>query len=138
MHRPEDDEPTVFAGWQGLMRHRPSGRCMADEPTVDAFMRHLQVCLEEAQIIADGKEREQRLWQLEAALQEAIIYKNRVEELQRHGIDPVRLVDSETNQTPAPAPKKVEALMSGHAHCATCRAVLEPDLAFCPACGAEK
>ena len=92
----------------------------------------------EAQTIADGKEREQRLWQLEAALQEAIIYKNRVEELQRHGIDPVRLVDSETNQTPAPAPKKVEALMSGHAHCATCRAVLEPDLAFCPACGAEK
>ncbi|MBR68788.1 MAG: hypothetical protein CMA86_04690 [Euryarchaeota archaeon] len=111
---------------------------MSDEPTVDALMRHLQVCIEEARTIADGKEREQRLWQLEAAMQEAIIYKNRVEELQRHGIDPVRLVDSEEGITPAPAPKKVEALMTGQVHCATCRAILEPDLAFCPACGAEK
>ena len=111
---------------------------MSEEPTVDAFMRHLQVCVEEARTIADAKEREQRLWQLESALQEAIIYKNRVEELQRHGIDPVRLVDSADGITPAPAPKKVEALMTGHVHCSTCRAVLEPDLAFCPACGAEK
>lgn len=119
---------------EARLRARP----MSEEPTVDAFMRHLQVCVEEARTIADAKEREQRLWQLESALQEAIIYKNRVEELQRHGIDPVRLVDSADGITPAPAPKKVEALMTGHVHCSTCRAVLEPDLAFCPACGAEK
>ena len=37
---------------------------MSEEPTVDAFMRHLQVCVEEARTIADAKEREQRLWQL--------------------------------------------------------------------------
>lgn len=120
------------------MRHRIRRPHMSDGPTVDAFMRHLQVCLEEAHTIGDAKERQQRCWQLESALQEAIIYKNRVEELERHGIDPVRLVDTENNQTPAPAPKKVEALMTGHAHCSTCRAVLEPDLAFCPACGSEK
>jgi len=120
------------------MRHRGSARSMSEEPTVDAFMRHLQVCLEEARTIADGKERQERCWQLESALQEAIIYKNRIEELQRHGLDPVRLVEGDGINTPAPAPKKVEALMSGHAHCGTCRAVLEPDLAFCPACGAEK
>ena len=111
---------------------------MDEAATVDAFMRHLQVCLDEAKTIADAKEREQRLWQLESALQEAIIYKNRVEELARHGIDPVRLVTGEDHHTPAPAPKKVEALMTGHVHCATCRAVLEPDLTFCPACGSEK
>ena len=120
------------------MRHRNGGRFMSEGPTVDAFMRHLQVCLDEARTIGDAKERQQRCWQLESALQEAIIYKNRVEELERHGIDPVRLVDADSNQTPAPAPKKVEALMTGHAHCSMCRAVLEPDLAFCPACGSEK
>ena len=34
--------------------------------------------------------------------------------------------------------KKVEALMTGHDHCPVCKAVFEPDLGFCPACGAEK
>jgi len=111
---------------------------MGEEPTVEAFMRHLQVCVEEARTIADRKEREQRLWQLESAIQEAIIYKNRVEELQRHGIDPIRLVEAESPISQPPAPKKVEALLSGHDHCKTCAAVLEPDLPFCPACGAEQ
>jgi hypothetical protein len=111
---------------------------MGEEPTVEAFMRHLQVCVEEARTMADRKEREQRLWQLESAIQEAIIYKNRVEELQRHGIDPIRLVEAESPMSQPPAPKKVEALLSGHDHCKTCNAVLEPDLPFCPACGAEQ
>ena len=131
-------QPSTGICWQGLMRNRSGEGFMAEEPSVDAFMRHLQVCVEEARTIADGKEREQRLWQLESALQEAIIYKNRIEELQRHGIDPVRLVESESGITPAPAPKKVEALMTGTDHCPVCKAVFEPDLAFCPACGAEK
>lgn len=120
------------------MRQRGAEEFMGEGPTVDAFMRHLQVCVEEAQTIADSKERELRLWQLESAIQEAIIYKNRVEELERHGIDPIRLVESEQDTSPTPAPKKVEALMTGHTHCSTCRAVLEADLEFCPACGAEK
>ena len=34
--------------------------------------------------------------------------------------------------------RSVEALLSGHDHCKTCKAVLEPDLPFCPACGAEQ
>ena len=120
------------------MRHRHCVETMAEEPTLEAFMRHLQVCVEEARTIADRTEREQRLWQLEASLQEAIIYKNRVEELQRHGIDPIRLVEAESSLSQPPAPKKVEALHSGHDHCKTCKAVLEPDLPFCPACGAEQ
>lgn len=120
------------------MRHGSCESVMGEEPTVEAFMRHLQVCVEEARTIADRKEREQRLWQLESAIQEAIIYKNRVEELQRHGIDPIRLVEAESPKSQPPAPKKVEALLSGHDHCKTCNAVLEPDLPFCPACGAEQ
>ena len=120
------------------MRHGSCESVMGEEPTVEAFMRHLQVCVEEARTIADRKEREQRLWQLESAIQEAIIYKNRVEELQRHGIDPIRLVEAESTMSQPPAPKKVEALLSGHDHCKTCNAVLEPDLPFCPACGAEQ
>ena len=111
---------------------------MADEPNVDEFMRHLQVCIDEARTIADRQERENRLWQLEAALQEAIIYKNRVAELQRHGIDPKVLVDKEAIEQKAPAPFKVEALMTGQSHCKVCNALLENDLDFCPACGHEK
>ena len=71
-------------------------------------------------------------------MQEAIIYKNRVEELQRHGIDPVRLVDSEDGITPAPAPKKVEALMTGHVHCSTCRAVLGARFGILPSMRCRK
>lgn len=111
---------------------------MADEPNVDEFMRHLQVCIEEARTIADGEERENRLWQLESALQEAIIYQNRIAELKRHGIDPVLLVEKEALEQKTPAPFKVEALMTGHSHCGSCNTVLEPDLDFCPACGQEK
>ena len=111
---------------------------MGEEPSVEAFMRHLQVCVEEARTIADSLEREQRLLQLESALQEAIIYKNRIEELQRHGIDPIRLVEAESALAQPPAPKKVEALMTGKDRCKGCNAVLEADLPFCPACGAEQ
>ena len=120
------------------MRNGFCGRFMSEEPTVDAFMRHLQVCVEEARTIADGKEREHRLLQLEYALQEAIIYKNRIEELQRHGIDPIRLVEAESSLSSPPAPKNVEALLTGQGYCSTCKAMLEPDLPFCPACGAEQ
>ena len=111
---------------------------MADKPNVDDFMRHLQVCIEEARTIPDGQERENRLWQLEAALQEAIIYQNRVAELQRHGIDPKVLVEKETIEQKTPAPYKVEALMTGQSHCTACNTILENDLDFCPECGQEK
>lgn len=113
-------------------------RTMGEEPSVEAFMRHLQVCVEEARTIADSHEREQRMLQLESALQEAIIYKNRIEELHRHGIDPIRLVEAESSLAQPPAPKKVEALMTGKDRCKVCNAVLEADLPFCPACGAEQ
>jgi len=44
---------------------------MADGPSVDEFIRHLQHLLEETESIPDKIERENRQWQLESALQEA-------------------------------------------------------------------
>jgi len=119
------------------MWERYEALVMDDEPTVRSFMRHLQVCLEEAGEIADKNERQQRQWQLESALQESIMYLNRVGELKRHGIDPERLVDAPPGEETPPAPKKVEALMLGHQHCSTCKSTLEADLGFCAACGAK-
>jgi len=110
---------------------------MDEQPTVEAFMRHLQVCLEEAATIGDAQEREQRCWQIEAALQEAILYKNRVEQLLQHGVDPIHLVQPAPDGTRAPAPRKIEALNGSHRHCQKCGAALENDLDFCPACGHE-
>lgn len=110
---------------------------MDGAPTVDAFMRHLQVCLEEANSIGDAQEREQRLWQLESALQEAILYKNRVEQLLQHGVDPIHLVKPAADGSKPPAPRKIEALNAAHDHCKKCGAALEADLTFCPSCGHE-
>ena len=50
---------------------------MAEGPLVDEFMRHLQASLDEAMDIEDKLERHERILQLEIAIQEAIIFKNR-------------------------------------------------------------
>ena len=65
---------------------------MAEGPLVDEFMRHLQASLDEAMDIEDKLERHERILQLEIAIQEAIIFKNRYNELVSHGIDPLVLV----------------------------------------------
>ncbi len=65
---------------------------MAEGPTLSDFMRHLQAVLEESTAIPDAEEQEQRQWQIEAAIQEAIIFGNRFRELQEHGLDPLRLI----------------------------------------------
>ena len=85
-----------------------------------------------------GQEQQQRQWQLEAAIQEAIIFGNRYRELQEHGLDPLRLIKPKGGDPVAPPVNKIEALKSGSMHCAGCGAHLESDLNFCPACGQEK
>ena len=56
---------------------------MTDEgPSLDSFLRHLQTEVESANEIADKSERNGRLLQLEASIQEAIIFANRYKELQ--------------------------------------------------------
>ncbi len=111
---------------------------MAEGPTLSDFMRHLQAVLEESSEISDAEEKQQRQWQLEAAIQEAIIFGNRFRELQEHGIDPLRLVKPKSGDPTAPPVNKIEALKSGAMHCTGCGAHLEADLSFCPACGQEK
>ena len=65
---------------------------MAEGPLVEEFMRHLQAGLDEAMEIDDEIERNDRILQLEIAIQEAIIFNNRYQELVSHGIDPLVLV----------------------------------------------
>ena len=109
---------------------------MADGPHLDEFMRHLQACLYETMEIDDKIERNERILQLEIAIQEAIIFKNRYTELVSHGLDPLLLVtQKEGVETPPPATKS-QALTIGLSNCSKCGSTLDPDLPFCPACGA--
>ena len=111
-------------------------RPMADGPQLDEFMRHLQACLDETMEIDDKIERNERILQLEIAIQEAIIFKNRYTELVSHGIDPLLLVaQKEGIETPPPATKS-QAITLGLSNCSKCGSTLDPDLGFCPACGA--
>ena len=109
---------------------------MAEGPLVDEFMRHLQASLDEAMEIEDKIERHDRILQLEIAIQEAIIFKNRYQELVSHGIDPLVLVSQRDGQEAPPPATKSQALTLGTTICSECGATLDPDLDFCSACGA--
>ncbi len=109
---------------------------MAEGPLLDEFMRHLQACLDEAMDIDDKVERHERILQLETSIQEAIIFKNRYNELVNHGIDPLVLVDHKHGEENPPPATKSQALTLGNNTCTKCGSNLDPDLDFCPACGA--
>ena len=111
----------------------------AEGPTLDSFLRHLQTEVEAANDISDKTERNDRLLQLEASIQEAIIFANRYKELQNQGVDPLLLVDPKVQQErPAPAATKAQSILLGSSTCAACGKLLENYLDFCPACGATK
>ena len=110
-----------------------------DEPQLDAFLRHLQTEVDSASEIVDKKEREERLFQLEVAIQEAIIFANRYRELQSQGVNPMMLVDPKIQADhPAPPATKSQSILLGAHVCESCGKLLESDLDFCPACGAKK
>ncbi len=109
---------------------------MADSPTLDEYMRHLQAALEEAQGIEDKIERDERTLQLEISIQECLIFANRYKELVAHGIDPLVLVSSDPDIEAPPPASKVQALVLGQNTCIKCGASQDSDLDFCPACGA--
>ena len=113
---------------------------MTDEgPSLDSFLRHLQTEVEAANEISDKLERDERLLQLEASIQEAIIFANRYKELQNQGVDPLLLVDPKIqSERPAPPATKGQSILLGSTTCASCGKLLENDLDFCPACGAKK
>ena len=111
----------------------------AEGPTLDSFLRHLQTEVEAANDISDKTERNDRLLQLEASIQEAIIFANRYKELQNQGVDPLLLVDPKVQQErPAPVATKAQSILLGSSTCAACGKLHENDLDFCPACGATK
>tara|TARA_B100001250_G_C19537504_1_gene673233 strand:- start:277 stop:609 length:333 start_codon:yes stop_codon:yes gene_type:complete len=110
---------------------------MAEGPLLDEFMRHLQACLDEAMDIDDKIEQHERLLQLEIAIQEAMIFKNRYNELVSHGIDPLVLVTQSEGQEAPPPATKSQALSLGDSSCPNCGSNLDNDLDFCPACGAK-
>ena len=108
---------------------------MGDEATVNVFMRHLQAELEATKTIADAVERQQRQRQLQAALQEAMRFVAAHDERIRLGLDTTvtvrpaqRTVESEVRET-------MSTLAAGI--CESCGAMLDPELDFCPACGAR-
>jgi rubrerythrin len=111
----------------------------AEGPTLDSFLRHLQTEVEAASDISDKTDRNDRLLQLEASIQEAIIFANRYKELQNQGVDPLLLVDPKVQQErPAPPATKGQSILLGSSTCAACGKLLENDLDFCPSCGATK
>ena len=114
------------------------GHLMSDGPSIDEFMRHLQAVLDDAATISDDTEREKRLWQIEATLQETIIFKNRYLELKEHGIDPLRLIDFLEVDPNPPRTSAAEAVITGSSNCGKCGAHMDADLDFCPSCGKKK
>ena len=88
---------------------------MAEGPLVED-MRHLQASLDDAMDIEDKLERHERILQLEIAIQEAIIFKNRYNELVNHGIDPLVLVSQKEGQK-HPLTTKSQALSIGGSSC---------------------
>ncbi len=111
---------------------------MSEGPSIDEFMRHLQAVLDDAATISDDTEREKRLWQIEATLQETIIFKNRYTELKEHGIDPLRLIEPKEGDPAPPRTSTAEAVMTGSSNCGKCGAHMDADLDFCPSCGKKK
>ena len=111
---------------------------MSDGPSVDEFMRHLQSVLDDAATISDDNEREKRLWQIEATLQETIIFKNRYTELKEHGIDRLRLIEPQEGDPAPPRTSTVEAILTSSSNCGKCGSIMDQDLNFCPSCGKKK
>ena len=121
------------AGFIGL------GRLAVDmtEATTDEFVRHLQAELVDAEQIQDKRLREQRIWRLEAALQEALEFQAHVLSLASEEIETfeevtsVRLLAS----SDASAGEDEHVLDADSSVCRHCDENLEADVPFCPACG---
>ena len=108
---------------------------MGDEASVDVFMRHLQAELEATDTIVDAVEREQRRRQLQAALQEAMRFMAVHDERVRLGLDPTEVVQPQQRTVESEIRQTMSTLDAGI--CETCGAMLDPELDFCPACGAR-
>ena len=67
---------------------------MAESPTVDEFIRHMQAELDACEDIVDKNERQKRQWQIESSLLLAIEFSTRFKELSKLGQNPLKIVQA--------------------------------------------
>ena len=106
---------------------------MGEQPNLDEFIRHLQAELELAESIVDPVEQEQRQWQIEASLQEAISFSSRWKRIAELGKNPIKIVESIVKQEQQ---RRVNTSVASQlTGCQKCGNPLESDLDFCSSCG---
>ena len=105
--------------------------------TTDEFVLHLQAELEDAEQIHDKRLREQRMWRLEAALQEALEFQAHVLASEAEEIEPFEEVPSVRLLAARDAgdDEDEEVLDADSSVCRHCDEDLDPEVPFCPACG---
>ena len=107
---------------------------MAESPSIDQFIRHMQAELDSCESIVDVVEREKRQWQIESALMHAIEFNKRYLELSKLGEDPLKIVKALAMNDPNSAEMK-ENIIATSGFCPSCASPMEADLDFCANCG---
>ena len=110
-------------------------RAMSESPTVDEFIRHMQAELDACQDIPDVQERQQRQWQIEASMQQAIVFSNKFKELQKLGKDPLKLIQALSMPEGPSAEEAKQAIAKVGGFCPSCGYNIPDDLDFCEKCG---
>ena len=105
------------------------------EPTLDEFLRQLQAEMDIADQIPDKEERNQRQWQIEAAMQEAITFSNRWKHVTKLGLDPLKIVEAIADEEMASTRRTNTTAASAVGSCGKCGTQIEGGLDFCPSCG---
>ena len=108
---------------------------MSESPTVDEFIRHMQAELDACQEIPDVQERQQRQWQIEASMQQAIVFSNKFKELQKLGKDPLKLIQALSMPDGPSAEDAKQAIARVGGFCPSCGSNIQEDLDFCANCG---
>ncbi len=107
-------------------------------PDLDTFLRHLQFEIDQATEIQDRIEREQRMWQLEAAFLEARRFLDRYQARQAMGEEILTVRSTRPRATEDfEGARASEASSIGGDRCVKCSSALDPDLDFCWNCGAK-
>ncbi|MBS72304.1 MAG: hypothetical protein CMO20_05065 [Thermoplasmata archaeon] len=108
---------------------------MSTEPTLDQFRRYLQEQILEAEEINIDNEKNQRLLQLEIALQEAIKFSSEVSLRKEHE----KVVFEESKAVRLLTPNNPnEFSVSSNDECPKCETNLDAELDFCPTCEYKK
>jgi hypothetical protein len=107
---------------------------VSEGPSLEEFRRWLQEELVMADSIKNKAQRENRRWQLESALQEALSFHANVARRQEAELPlyeeaaAVRLLATEEDVS-------TESLATNEGECAKCEEPMDTELEFCPVCG---